>query len=110
MRIEIILRRMIRPAIVIVIVVIVLAALIGCTAGPNPNEPEQQAEPAGFFHGLWHGFISLFAFVVSLFSDRVGVYEVYNNGNWYNLGFVLGAMMFYGGGGGGASRSGRKRG
>lgn len=99
-----------RPLLLFLIVALVSVALISCTAGPNPNEPEQSDEPAGFFLGLWHGFVSLFAFIVSLFSERVGVYEVYNNGNWYNFGFVLGAMMFYGGGGGGASRSGRKRG
>ena len=80
----------------------------GCTAGTNPLEVAAAAEPAGFLLGLWHGFISLFAFVASLFLDGVGVYEVANNGNWYNFGFVLGAMSFYGGGGGGASR-GRKR-
>ena len=31
------------------------------------------------------------AFVVSLFNDKVGIYETHNNGTWYNLGFVLGA-------------------
>lgn len=91
----------------VAILLVVVVGVVACTAGPNPNQPVQQTEPAGFLLGLWHGFISLFAFFVSLFSDQVGVYEVYNNGNWYNFGFVLGAMMFYGGGGG-ASRSGRK--
>lgn len=81
-----------------------VVVIAGCAAGANPMEPAQDPEPAGFLLGLWHGFISLFAFIVSLFSDSVGVYEVVNNGNWYNFGFVLGAMMFYGGGGGGASR------
>lgn len=101
----------------------------GCTAGPNPhagsgpsgdvtastgeNAPNSSGaptsndgRPAGFLLGLWHGFIALFAFVVSLFSDNVGVYEVYNSGGWYDFGFILGAMMFFGGGGGGASRRG----
>ena len=94
-------------SIVIIAVFVVLVLLSACTAGTNPHEPPRDPEPAGFLFGLWHGFISLFAFFVSLFSDSVGVYEVHNNGNWYNFGFVLGAMMFYGGGGG-ASRSGRR--
>jgi hypothetical protein len=88
--------------------VLLMALFAGCTAGANPQEVVAAAEPAGFLLGLWHGFISLFAFVASLFVDGVGVYEVTNNGNWYNFGFVLGAMSFYGGGGGGASR-GRRR-
>lgn len=89
--------------------VLLMALFAGCTAGANPQEFAAAAEPAGFLLGLWHGFISLFAFIASLFFDDVGVYEVVNNGAWYNFGFVLGAMSFYGGGGGGASRSGRRR-
>ena len=57
--------------------------------------------PSGFWAGLWHGFILLFTFVVSLFNDGVGVYEAYNTGNLYNLGFVFGVMIFFGGSGGG---------
>lgn len=55
-------------------------------------------DPPGFFHGLFHGFIILFSFIISLFSD----YEIYafpNSGGWYNFGFLLGVMMFWGGGG-----------
>jgi hypothetical protein len=59
---------------------------------------------AGFWKGLWHGFIALFTFVFSLFSDNINVYEVHNNGGWYNFGFILGVMMFFGGGSGGACR------
>jgi hypothetical protein len=29
---------------------------------------------------------------------------VHNNGNWYNLGFLLGVVIIFGGGGGGACR------
>lgn len=30
-------------------------------------------------------------FIVSLFNPSVGIYEVNNNGGWYNFGFVVGA-------------------
>ena len=33
------------------------------------------------------------AFIVSLFNDSVGIYEVHNNGNWYNFGFVFGIAL-----------------
>lgn len=83
-------------------VLLLLLALAACTAGPNQltGTPGLRADPAGFWLGLWHGFISFFTFVVSLFTDGVGVYEVHNSGAWYDLGFVLGIMVFYGGGGG----------
>jgi hypothetical protein len=45
-----------------------------------------------------------FAFVVSLFNDKVTIYEVHNAGAWYNFGFLLGAAMIWGGGGASARR------
>jgi hypothetical protein len=45
-----------------------------------------------------------FAFVVSLFSDKVTIYEVHNSGTWYNLGFLMGAAMIWGGSGGASAR------
>jgi hypothetical protein len=83
--------------------------LTSCAAGPNPEAGTGQ-DPAGFWLGLWHGFIVLFTFIISLFSDNVNVYEVANNGNWYDFGFVLGVMLFFGGGGGGAGARSRRRG
>ena len=78
-------------------------ALAACAPGPNTAADGN----AGFWLGLWHGFICPFTFVVSLFNDTVNVYEVNNSGNWYNFGFVLGASVIFGGGGSGAR--GRRR-
>lgn len=55
-------------------------------------------ETLGFWWGLLHGFISFFTFIISLFKDEVAVYAVNNNGGWYDAGFILGIMSFYGGG------------
>jgi membrane protein YdbS with pleckstrin-like domain len=76
------------------VAVIALLLLTSCTAG---NEQFVESS-ANFWAGLWHGFISLFAFIVSLFNENVNVYEVNNTGWPYNLGFIFGCMMFYGGG------------
>ena len=57
------------------------------------------AEPYGFLHGLWHGFIAPFSFIGSLFIDDIAMYGVYNNGGWYDFGFVLGAGILFGGSG-----------
>jgi hypothetical protein len=65
-------------------------------------------KPAGFLLGLWHGFISLFTFIISIFSDKINVYEVYNNGGWYNFGFIIGISVFYGGGSKGTGRKRRR--
>ena len=50
-----------------------------------------------------YGMIAPIAFLISLFSERVSMYEVHNSGGWYNLGFLLGAAMIWGGGGAGAA-------
>ncbi|MFC2102174.1 hypothetical protein ACFLS7_04195 [Bacteroidota bacterium] len=69
-----------------------------------PGNEKFDIDPAGFWMGLWHGFISFFTFIMSLFTKEVGIYEVNNSGWPYNLGFILGIMIFYGGGTKGGSR------
>lgn len=44
----------------------------------------------GFWGGLWHGMISGFSFIGSLFDNDIVVWSVDNNGGWYAFGFVLG--------------------
>jgi len=80
--------------------------LVGCAAGPNALAHSAGADGriAGFWLGLWHGFICPVTFVISLFSDKVHLYEVHNNGGWYNFGFIFGACMIFGGGGKSAGR------
>jgi hypothetical protein len=79
--------------------------LAACAAGPNQlaNSANAQGKVAGFWLGLWHGLIAPVTFIISLFSQTVEMYEVHNNGGWYNFGFLLGMMILLGGGGGGAA-------
>ena len=74
----------------------VLLALSACAAGPNEAQADQGA---GFWLGLWHGLISPITFIVSLFTSEVSVYEVHNNGNWYDAGFMLGVACAFSGAG-----------
>ena len=48
----------------------------------------------GFLLGLWHGFIFPVAWIVSLFTDKVAIYAVPNNGGWYDFGYFLGIVVF----------------
>jgi hypothetical protein len=82
--------------------------LSSCAADSNPVAGTGE-DPAGFWLGLWHGIILPVTFVISLFTDGVSVYEVANNGNWYDFGFFLGVAMILGGGGGAGARGGRRR-
>ncbi len=91
---------------VVLIGVAVLFLLTACAgaAGPNNVADVDAAHISGFWAGLWQGLIMPITFIVSLFSSNVNIYEVHNNGSWYNFGFVLGAFFIFGGGLGGASR------
>lgn len=69
-----------------------------CVAGRNSKYKEPNAQPAGFWGGLWHGIIAPITFLVSLFADGVSIYETNNNGRWYEFGFMLGIGAYAGGG------------
>lgn len=100
----------IKTIVVLGLIAILLAA---CAPGPNTLAVEyheqRPEEPAGFWFGLWHGVTSPITFIISLFTDNVNIYEVRNNGGWYNFGFVLGASIIFGGSGGGAGSRKRRR-
>ena len=102
---------MMKKLIIVIGIVLLVLGATGCTAGPNELEsvPDAEGEVAGFWQGLVQGFLSPFTFLISLFSDTVHVYEVHNNGNWYNFGFMFGASLIFGGGGGGAARRRRRK-
>lgn len=82
----------------LVLPLIAIVLLLGaCAAGAN-TEASRTAD-AGFWLGLWHGVISPITFIISLFKDSVSIYEVRNNGNWYDFGFMLGVSIAFSGAG-----------
>ncbi len=72
-----------------------LIGLLAACAGPNSVEgmPGPDGSIAGFWAGLFHGFLAPFTFVISLFSNNIQMYEVHNSGALYDLGFVLGVCI-----------------
>ncbi len=84
--------------------------LASCAPGPNAqvNTPDVHGIVAGFWRGLWHGIIAPITFIVSLFNHSIQMYDVHNNGGWYNFGFLFGLTTIWGGGGHRAGRWGRK--
>ena len=71
---------------------IALGAVLLLTGCADTVTFEQAAvtDPVGFWYGLWHGIIFVFAWFFSLFADSISVYAIYNNGGWYDFGFFLG--------------------
>ncbi len=67
--------------------------LASCATQP----PASAFDPPGFFSGLIHGFLILFAFLASFFTDY-RIYAYPNSGGWYDFGYLIGAAIFLGGG------------
>lgn len=77
--------------------VVILASMIllpGCfpVDGGRPGE-----DPAGFFMGIWHGWIAPISVVAGIFDSTIRVYEVKNTGWWYDLGFYMAVISGFGG-------------
>ncbi len=87
---------------IIVATAVLVLFLVSVSCAPGNLRFEEK--PAGFFAGLWHGFICVITFIISLFTDNVRMYEVNNSGGWYDLGFLLGAGVALGGSGRGSRR------
>jgi hypothetical protein len=86
---------------VLVVAVIAIGALMLQSCATQP--PPEIANPPGFLSGLLHGFLILFSFIASVFTDY-RIYAFPNSGGWYDFGYLLGAMAFLGGGGAGARK------
>jgi len=99
-----------KKAFLLVTLVLLLLMLASCAPGINElsNVPSRTGVVAGFWRGLWNGVIAPVTFIISLFDKSVQMYDVHNNGGWYNLGFFLGITALFSGGAGGA-RARRRR-
>jgi hypothetical protein len=87
--------------IVLFLVCVLILTLVSCGPGNYRWDPEiTPNNDAGFWAGLWHGIIIVITFIVSLFTDEVGIYEINNNGWRYNLGFIFGLAISMGSGAG----------
>lgn len=73
--------------ILIILAFIVLSGCAQSMTGVNTGT-------AGFFSGLWHGFICVFSLIGHLFNENIAIYQTPNNGGWYDFGFLIGVGAF----------------
>ncbi len=90
-----------KKILIIALAVGALLVISSCAAG---SERFASETPAGFWAGLWHGLICWITLIVRIFNRNVLVYEINNSGIWYDLGFVLGAIIAFGGSSSSAKR------
>ncbi|MDF2586390.1 MAG: hypothetical protein K0S41_231 [Anaerocolumna sp.] len=83
-----------RKIIFIMIITLALFTLTGCVPGDGTYT---SSEPAGFFWGVWHGWVAPVSLVIGLFNKNIRVYEVMNSGWWYDFGFYIAIISGFGG-------------
>lgn len=75
------------------LVVLMLFVLTGCL----PSDGTYELRPAGFFWGIWHGWMAPLSLVLGFFNHTTRIYEVNNVGWLYDLGFYAAVISGFGG-------------
>jgi hypothetical protein len=78
----------------LVIILIILCLLLAACA---PGTIRFKQDKAGFFWGIWHGWIAPVSIIWHLFDPSVRVYETNNTGGWYDFGFYIAVIGGFGG-------------
>ena len=77
-----------------VLFVFSILILSACAPGGGSSTVD---DPAGFFMGIWHGWIAPISLIVGFFNSNIRVYEIYNTGWWYDFGFYIAIIGGFGG-------------
>jgi len=81
-----------------ILIILFLSFFISGCADQVTFSEAAYREEVGFWYGLWHGIIMPIAWLISLFDNDAAIYAIYNNGGWYDSGYLLGIMLIIGGG------------
>lgn len=74
--------------------IVITIFMYGCMPGGGESTAK---DPAGFFMGVWHGWIAPISLIWSLFNPAIRVYETHNTGWWYDFGFYIAVISGFGG-------------
>jgi hypothetical protein len=77
-----------------ILLVYILIGLSGCLPGDGSAT---SSDPAGFFWGIWHGWMAPLTLIIGIFDNDIRVYELYNTGWWYDFGFYIAIISGFGG-------------
>ncbi len=75
-------------------VVLMIVGISGCFPGGSTYSAQ---EPAGFFSGVWHGWIAPVSLIAGIFKSDIRIYEPANTGWWYDFGFYIAVIAGFGG-------------
>lgn len=76
------------------LLVMFMFLISSCAPG---SEASRSGDAAGFFMGIWHGWIAPISLIVGIFNPAIRVYESFNTGWWYDFGFYIAIISGFGG-------------
>ena len=82
-----------KKKIFISILILAIIILTGCVPGDKTSTLEN---PAGFFWGVWHGWLAPISLIVGFFNRDIRIYEVFNKGWTYDLGYYIAVISGFG--------------
>jgi hypothetical protein len=87
------------PLFVLIGLAVVVAAIYITVyhVGMPTRDIDLSGAPANFWLGLWQGLIICLSFIASWFDHNIVLYQVHNNGFWYNLGYLIALSVSVGG-------------
>jgi hypothetical protein len=85
---------MFRITSMILFCILLIMLLSSCAPGVNNRSADDKA---GFFSGVWHGWIAPITLIWQIFNHKVRIYEVYNTGWAYDFGFYIAVISGFGG-------------
>ena len=77
-----------------IILILFVFTLTGCVPGDGSYT---DAHTAGFFSGIWHGWIAPVTLIIGIFQSNIRIYEPMNSGWWYDFGFYMAIISGFGG-------------
>jgi hypothetical protein len=80
--------------VLLLLLILVMVFLTACAPGDGKATTDN---PAGFFWGIWHGWIAPVSLIIGLFNRDIRIYETLNTGWWYDFGYYMAIISGFGG-------------
>jgi hypothetical protein len=80
--------------VLLLLLILVMVFLTACAPGDGKATTDN---PAGFFWGIWHGWIAPISLIIGLFNRDIRIYETLNTGWWYDFGYYMAIISGFGG-------------
>ncbi|MDW7658010.1 MAG: hypothetical protein SCM11_12645 [Bacillota bacterium] len=80
--------------VLLLLLILVLISLSACVPGDGKATTDNAA---GFFWGIWHGWLAPISLIIGLFNRDIRIYETLNTGWWYDFGFYMAIISGFGG-------------